>query len=286
MGRALLLGRLDGKVALITGGARGQGRSHALTFAREGAEVAVCDLAPEGSADALRSVPYPLASAEDLEETRRAVEALGRGCLAVRADVRSSAQMRGAAEQTVERFGKVDVLVANAGIESFGTAHELTEEQWDEMLAVNLTGVWKSCRAVIPHMIERGRGAILITSSIAGLKGLANQAHYCAAKHGVVGLMRSLAIELAPHGIRVNTVHPSSVDTPIIKNQAMYTLFSGGRLDATLDEVTSAFRDLNLLDTPWMEPEDISHAMVYLASDEARYVTGTTFTIDAGLMAK
>lgn len=274
-------GKLEGKVALITGGARGQGRSHALAFSREGAKVVICDVAEQ-----LPTVPYPLASEDDLSRTARMVEETGGECLAVRADVRDGAKMREVVERGVSEFGGVDVLVANAGIESFGAACELTDEQWDEMLAVNLTGVWKSCRAVIPHMMERGSGVVLITSSIAGLRGLSNQAHYCAAKHGVVGLMRSMAIELAPHGIRVNTVHPSSVDTPIIKNQAMYTLFGGGREDATLEEVTPAFRDLNLMDTPWMQPEDISNAMLFLASDDARYVTGTTFTVDAGLMAK
>ena len=275
------MGKLDGKVALITGGARGQGRSHALTFAREGAETIVCDVA-----EGLTTVPYPLASAGELADTARMVEDLGRRCLAVQADVRDSEGMRGVVERAISEFGRIDILLANAGIESFGTAWELTDEQWDEMIAVNLTGVWKSCRAVAPHMIERRAGVILITSSIAGLKGLANQAHYCAAKHGVVGLMRALAIELAPYGIRVNTVHPSSVDTPIIKNQATYTLFSGGEPGATLEEVTPAFRALNLLDTPWMEPQDISNAMLWLASDDARYVTGATLPIDAGLLAR
>lgn len=275
------MGKLDGKVALITGGARGQGRSHALTFAREGAEIIVCDVA-----EGLPTVPYPLATGEDLAGTARMVEDLGRRCLAARADVRDGEGMRGVVARAISEFGRVDILVANAGIESFGAAWELTEEQWDEMISVNLTGVWKSCRAVAPHMIERRTGVILITSSIAGLKGLANQAHYCAAKHGVVGLMRALAIELAPHGIRVNTVHPSSVDTPIIKNRAMYTLFSGGKPDATLEEVTPAFRALNLLDTPWMEPQDVSNAMLWLASDDARYVTGATIPVDAGLLAK
>ncbi len=275
------MGKLDGKVVLITGGARGQGRSHALTFAREGAEIVVCDVA-----DGLPTVPYPLASPGDLADTARMVEDLDRRCLAIQADVRDSAGMRGVVERAISEFGHVDILLANAGIESFGEAWELTDEQWDEMIAVNLTGVWKSCRAVAPHMIERRAGVILMTSSIAGLKGLANQAHYCAAKHGVVGLMRGLAIELAPYGIRVNTVHPSSVDTPIIKNQAMYTLFSGGKPDATLEEVTPAFRALNLMDTPWMEPQDISNAMLWLASDDARYVTGATLPVDAGLMVK
>jgi SDR family mycofactocin-dependent oxidoreductase len=268
-------------VALITGGARGQGRSHALTFAREGAKIIVCDIA-----DQLPTVPYPLANTEDLDETARMVEDLDRRCLAVQADVSDSDQMQGVVEQAISEFGHIDILLANAGIEGFGEAWELTDEQWDEMIAVNLTGVWKSCRAVVPHMIERRTGVILITSSTAGLKGLANQAHYCAAKHGVVGLMRALAIELAPHGIRVNTVHPGSVDTPIIKNQAMYTLFSGGEPNATLEEVTPAFRELNLLDIPWMEPQDISNAMLWLASDDARYVTGATLTVDAGMTVK
>ncbi len=275
------MGKLDGKVALITGGARGQGRSHALTFAREGAEIIVCDVA-----DQLPTTPYLLGSTEDLADTARKVEDLGRRCLAIQADVRDSDQMRGVVERGISEFGHIDSLLANAGIQSFGEAWELTDEQWDEMIGVNLTGVWKSCKAVVPHMIERRAGVILITSSIAGLRGLANQAHYCASKHGVVGLMRALAIELAPYGIRVNTVHPSSVDTPIIKNQAMYTLFSGGKPDATLEEVRSAFRELNLLDVPWMEPQAISNAMLWLASDEARYVTGATLPVDAGLLVK
>lgn len=268
-------------MVLITGGARGQGRSHALAFARGGADVVVCDVAEQ-----LPTAPYPLATKEDLAETARLLGELGGRCLAVKADVRDGRQMRGVVERAVREFGRVDVLLANAGIESFGKAWELTEEQWDEMVSVNLTGVWKSCKAVIPHMIGRRAGVIVITSSIAGLKGLAHEAHYCAAKHGVVGLMRCLAIELAPYGIRVNTVHPSSVDTPIIKNQAMYTLFSGGDPNATLEEVTPAFRALNLLDVPWMEPQDISNAVLWLASDEARYVTGVTLPVDAGLMVK
>ena len=275
------MGKLDGKVALITGGARGQGRSHALTFAREGAKVVICDVAEQ-----IPTAPYPLASVEELHETARMVEETGGRCVAVQADVRDSGQMKQAAERAISEFGRIDILLANAGIESFGPSWELTDEQWDEMLDVNLTGAFKSCRAVIPHMIERKAGVILITSSVAGLRGLSNQAHYCAAKHGVVGLMRSLALELAPHGIRVNTVHPSSVDTPIIKNQAMYTLFSGGDPNATLEDVTPAFRELNLQDVPWMEPGDISNAMLWLASDEARYVTGTALPVDAGLMAK
>lgn len=276
------MGKLEGRVALITGGARGQGRAHALALAREGADVVLCDLAAQ-----LPTVPYPLATPEDLETTRRLVEGQGRRCLALTADVRSGEQMRAVVARAMAELGRLDILLANAGIESYGRAWELSDEQWDEMIGVCLTGVWQSCKAAIPPMIAGGRGgAIVITSSVAGLRGLANDAHYCAAKHGVVGLMRALAIELAPHAIRVNSIHPSSVNTPIIRNQATYTLFSGGRPDATAEEVLPAFQALNLLPIPWMEPEDISSAVLWLVSDEARYVTGITLPIDAGLLAK
>jgi len=271
-----------GKVAIITGGARGQGRAHALAMARAGASIVVCDIAAQ-----LPTAPYALATPADLAETRRLVEALGRPCLAVQADVRDGAAMRALADQAMERFGRVDLLVANAGIESFGRAWELSDAQWDELIGVNLTGVWQCCKASIPHMIagERG-GAIVIISSIAGLKPLANNAHYCASKHALVGLMRTLALELAPYGIRVNSVHPSSVNTPIIRNQAMYTLFSGGDPAASEAEALPAFRALNLLPIPWMEPEDIASAVLWLVSDAARYVTGVALPIDAGLMLK
>jgi SDR family mycofactocin-dependent oxidoreductase len=273
---------LGGKVAIITGGARGQGRAHALALARAGADLVVCDIATQ-----LPTVPYALATPEDLEETRRQVEALGRRCLAVRADVRDGEAMRALAAQALEALGRVDILIANAGIESFGRAWELSDAQWDEMIGVNLTGVWQSCKAAIPPMIAGGRGgAIVITSSIAGLKPLANNAHYCASKHALVGLMRTLALELAPHGIRVNSIHPSTVDTPIVRNQAMYTLFSGGDPAATEADALPAFRALNLLPIPWMAPEDIANAALWLVSDAARYVTGVALPVDAGLLLK
>jgi SDR family mycofactocin-dependent oxidoreductase len=273
---------LGGKVAIITGGARGQGRAHALALARAGADLVVCDIAAQ-----LPTVPYALATPEDLEETRRQVEALGRRCLAVRADVRDGEAMRALAAQALEALGRVDILIANAGIESFGRAWELSDAQWDEMIGVNLTGVWQSCKAAIPPMIAGGRGgAIVITSSIAGLKPLANNAHYCASKHALVGLMRTLALELAPHGIRVNSIHPSTVDTPIVRNQAMYTLFSGGDPAATEADALPAFRALNLLPIPWMAPEDIANAALWLVSDAARYVTGVALPVDAGLLLK
>ena len=277
------MGRLDGKVAVITGGARGQGRSHALTLAREGASIVVCDICEQ-----LPTVGYPMATEADMDETVRMVEDLDRRCVAVRADVRSGEQMRAVAERAMSEFGRIDILCGNAGISSsYGNAWEITDEQWDETIAVNLTGVWQSCKAVIPHMISGGNGgAIIITSSAAGLKGFANSAHYVATKHGVVGLMRTLAIELAPHSIRVNSIHPTVVDTPMVMNDLIFSLFSGGKAGATLEDAKPAMDAMNLLPIPWVEAQDISNAVLFLASDEARYVTGVTLSVDAGFNIK
>lgn len=274
------MGKLDGRVALITGGARGQGRSHALRLASEGADIAVCDIiAP------LQTTPYPSATQADLEETVRRVRELGRRCLALQADVRDGAQMQRVVEQTLAALGKIDILVANAGIVSYARAWELTEQQWDEVIDVNLKGVWLATRAVIPHMIERRSGRIICIASAAGLHGFANLAHYTAAKHGVIGLVRALAIELAPYMITVNAVCPAVVNTDIVMNPATYRLFAGGK-EATLEEVTPVFRQLNLLPVPWIEPEDVSGAVLWLASDDARYVTGIALPVDAGFLTK
>lgn len=270
------MGKLDGKVAVITGGARGQGRSHALTFAREGAEVAVCDIDEQ-----LATVPYPLASRDDLAETARLVRETGRACLAMKADVRSGAQMRAFAEACVARFGRVDIVAANAGILSLAPATwELTDEQWQQMIDVNLTGVWQTCKAFVPPMISAGHGgSIVLTSSIAGLKGVAGCTHYTAAKHGVVGLMRTLAWELAPHGIRVNTIHPTGVDSPMSNNDFFARWLKENPV------LGDAMRG-NLIDVDALPAQDISNAMLWLASDEARYVTGVTLPVDAGFMIK
>ncbi|MDI3341336.1 MAG: mycofactocin-coupled SDR family oxidoreductase [Sphaerobacter sp.] len=265
------MGKLDGKVAIITGGARGQGRSHALTLAREGADIVVCDIAAQ-----IDTVPYPMATPADLEETVRLVEDLDRRCIAVQADVRDGAQMRAVAERAMGEFGRIDILLANAGIAGFASAWELTDEQWNDMIAVNLTGVWQSCKAVIPHMIAGGRGgSIVITSSTAGLKGFAGSAHYVATKHGVVGLMRTLAIELAPYNIRVNTVHPTGVNTPMVVNDYMREVLAASPQALT-----------NLLPVEMVEPVDISNAILWLVSDDARYVTGVTLPVDAGFTVK
>ena len=277
-----MTGRLDGKVALISGGARGQGRSHAVTLAREGADIVVFDICTQ-----IPGVPYEMARPEQLDETAQMVEDLDRRVIAIQADVRDTAAMEAVVKTALAEFGQIDIVVANAGIATFAPAWEITDEDWDLELSVNLTGVFKTVRAAIPSMIERGAGgSIILTSSTAGLRGYANLMHYNAAKHGVVGIMRTLAVELAPYMIRVNSVHPAGTNTPIMNNQAMYTLFAGGKPDATREDATAELLKLNLLPVAWIEPEDISNAVLWLASSDSRYVTGSTVAIDAGLLAK
>lgn len=272
------MGRLDKKVAFITGAARGQGRSHALRLAEEGASIIAVDVCGP-----VQTVPYATATEADLAETVKLVEAKDRRILARKADVRDLASLQKVVDEGIREFGGIDIVSANAGIFSFGPAWELTEEQWQHMLDVNLTGVWKTCKAVIPSMIKRGRGgSIVLTSSTAGLIAYGNSAHYVAAKHGVTGLMRTLAIELAPHNIRVNSIHPTTVKTDMILNEATYKLFLPGTKDPTEKDAAAAFTGMNALKIPWVDPVDISNALLFLASDEGRYVTGTTQVIDAG----
>lgn len=267
---------LDGRVAMITGGARGQGRNHALRLAEDGADIVVCDIARS-----LASVPYSLAGEEDLDETVRLVEQRDRRCLAIKADVRDSAAMEHLASRTMEEFGRIDIVVANAGILSLSeTTWDITDEQWEEMIGVNLTGVWKTCRAMIPAMLTGRRGgAIVITSSIAGLKGIAGCTHYTAAKHGVVGLMRTLARELAPESIRVNTIHPTGVDSPMSNNDYFTTWLKEH------PELADPMR-ANMMPVDALGLHDISSAVAWLVSDEARWVTGVALPIDAGFLLK
>jgi len=272
------MGRVQGKVAFITGAARGQGRSHAVRLAAEGADIVAVDVCAD-----LPTVPYDLGRDEDLAETAELVEKEGRACLTARADVRDLAALRAAVRAAMDRFGRLDVLVANAGILSFGRTWELPEETWSEMIGVNLDGVWKTIRAAVPAMIEAGHGgSVIVTSSNAGKRGLANLPHYSAAKHGVVGLCKTLAVEGAEYGIRANTVHPTTVGTRMALNDATYRVFFPGVEAPSKRRIDEGFQSLNLLPVPYIDPMDVSHAVVYLASDESRYVTGSQLYVDAG----
>ena len=279
-----MAGRMEGKVAFITGAARGQGRSHAVRLAEEGADIVAVDIC----ADIDTVTPfYPLATEEELAETVRAVEALDRRIVARRADVRDLDALQTAFDEGLAELGRIDTVVANAGIATYGRAWELTAEQWRDMIDVNLTGVFHTAKVAIPAMIDAGRGgSILFTSSIGGLKGIQHVAHYVAAKHGIVGLMRTLANELAPYSIRVNTIHPTNVDTIMIQNPGTWGMFAPGDPEPTAEKAMPGFRSLNGLPVPWVEPRDISNAVLFLASDEARYVTGVTFPVDAGAYVK
>ena len=273
------VGRVEGKVAFITGAARGQGRSHALRLAQEGADIIAVDICKD-----VHSIPYAGSTEADLAETVKQVEALDRRIIARPADVRDLSALQAVADEGLSEFGHIDIVSANAGVLSFGPGIELTEDVWQTMLDINLTGVWKTVRATAPAMVERGQGgSIILTSSVAGLVAYLNFAHYVSAKHGVVGLMRALAVELAPHMIRVNTVHPTTTDTPMVHNPALYEVF--GQPGASRDDVREAFKSLNSLPVPWVDPVDISNAVLFLASDESRYVTGLTMTVDAGATA-
>ena len=275
-------GRLAGRVALVTGAARGQGRSHAVRLAEEGADVVAIDLLED-----IASVPYHLATKADLDETARLVEAAGREVLCTRADVRDFDEVKEVAAEAAERFGRLDIVCANAGIVSYAPGDALSEQAWSDVIAVNLTGVWHTLKACVPHMVSAGHGgSIVITSSMAGLKGLANTAHYTAAKHGVVGLMKVFATELAPQRIRVNCVHPTSVNTEMLHNEATYNLFRPGLEHATLEDAMDGFHFVNSMPTPWVEPADVSDAVAWLASDESRFVTGISLPVDAGFLLR
>ena len=270
--------RLRDKVAVITGAARGQGRSHALRLAEEGADIIAIDVCAP-----IASTRYPGATEDDLAETGRLVEKLGRRVVTSRADVRDLDALTAAIDEGAATLGRLDIVAANAGIFSSSPAVDLDPRAWTDMIDINLTGVWHTCRAAIPHLTGGGRGgSIVITSSVAGLKGVPNMAAYAAAKHGVVGLMRTLALELAPHRIRVNTLHPTQVNTPMIHNEAMYQLFLPDVAHPTTEQFAAVSRSHQPLGVDWVESEDVSNALLFLASDEARYITGTALPVDAG----
>jgi len=264
------MGKLDGKVAFITGAARGQGRSHAIRLAEEGADIIAVDICRDYG-----TVPYPMATPDDLAETVKTVEALDRRIVATQADVRDSGALKAAVDDGVAQLGRLDIVSANAGICTVQPWDEVTPAVWQDTLDTNLTGVWNTMVVSVPHLIAAGGGSIICTSSTAGIKGLPYLAPYVAAKHGVVGIARTMANELASHKIRVNTVHPTGVDTPMGTGLGGLEALIGR--DPNLGPIY-----MNTLPVEIVDPRDISNAVLFLASDEARYVTGLEFTVDAG----
>lgn len=272
--------RLTNRVVLITGAARGLGKACALRLADEGAALVLADIGR-----AVETVPYPGASGEQLETTAHEARERGASVVTAVADVRDGGQLTRAVEEGTKTLGPIDGLVAAAGIDSWGKSWELTDVQWDAMLDVNLSGVWKAARAVAPAMIERRYGSMVFISSVLGHKPNVDFAHYTAAKHGVVGLARNMALELAPHGVRVNTVDPTSVNTDMIMNQ-LYLDRAVGHQGATIEEAQARLGMWNALPIPWIEPVDVANAVLFLLSDEARYITGVSLPVDAGAMLK
>ena len=264
---------LKNKLAFITGAAHGQGRAVALALAAEGVHVVAFDLAKT-----LSYPGYELGSNQELETLKTACEALGVQCLTVPGDVRNDDDIRRAVEATQNQFPTIDILFNNAGICAYGLAHELTEDAWDAMLDINLKGAWLVARRIIPVMMAQKSGVIINNSSIAGLRGMNRLSHYAASKWGLVGLTKSWALELAPYNVRVNSIHPTGVNTPM--NDGLAALEG-----ATPQEIAERSAG-NLLPVPWVEPEDVAAMVLFLVSDGARYVTGSQFVLDAGLLTR
>lgn len=278
------MARLEGKVAFITGAARGQGRAHAVRFAQEGADIIAVDALTD-----VETVGYPMATQQDMDDTVRQVEALDRRILASKVDVRDGAAVKQAVDDGVAQLGRLDVVVANAGIASFAPAEEMSQQMWDDMIDINLSGVFRSVQPCIAHLRRNeDGGAIVLISSVAGLRGVLNIVHYSAAKHGLVGMMKTLAMELAQYRIRVNTVHPTNVDTPMIQNEFTRAVFFPEREPSTItkEEAEPAFAETNLLPIAWVAPEEISEAILFLVSDTGRHITGISLPVDAGYAIK
>ncbi|KXF52254.1 3-ketoacyl-ACP reductase [Rhodococcus sp. SC4] len=274
---------LSGKVALITGAARSQGRSHAVTLARAGADIIAVDIN-----DAVEGVRYPAATPADLAETGRLVKEAGSRVVTRQVDVRDRAALRDAVDEGVAELGGLDVVVANAGIlNEIAPSWQLGVDQWQTMLDVNLTGVWHTTSVAVPHLVDRGRGgSVILISSTAGLRGIPNVAHYNAAKHGVVGLARTLANELALHRIRVNTIHPTNVRTIMIDNDVTPAVYRPDLQSPTFDDAQEVLTKINMWDVPWIESVDVSNAVLFLASEMARYITGIALPVDLGMSQK
>jgi SDR family mycofactocin-dependent oxidoreductase len=275
------MGSAEGKVALITGAARGQGRSHAVRFAREGADIVAIDFA--GSID---TVSYPMATERDLQETARLVEEHDRRVLALTADVRDQAAVQKAVAEALDAFGRIHIVSANAGILSYNAAPDVTPGQWHDTIDVNLHGVWHTVQAVMPSMIAARSGVIVLTSSLVGLRPAAHALPYVTAKSALVGMTKALALELGPHNIRVNSVHPTTVGTDMVLNDTTYRLFRPDLDNPTREDCEKAFASTQVLPVPYIEARDVTAAVVWLCSDEARYITGVNLPIDAGAAIK
>ncbi|MGV0793806.1 mycofactocin-coupled SDR family oxidoreductase [Mycolicibacterium sp. XJ1819] len=276
-------GRVAGKVAFVTGAARGQGRSHTVRLAEEGADIIAVDIC-RGFADSTA----PAATPEDLAETADLVKNLDRRVVTAEVDVRDYDALKAAVDSGVEQLGRLDIVVANAGIGTTGRKlHKISDDRWDETIDVNLGGVWKTVKAAVPHLLAGGRGgSVILTSSVGGTKAYPQVGHYIAAKHGVVGLMRTFAVELGQHSIRVNSVHPTHVCTPLLMNEQTYRMFRPDLPDPGPDDLAPICQSFHFLPIPWVEPVDISNAVLFLASEEARYITGVTLPVDAGSLLK
>ena len=278
-----MTGRVEGKVAFITGAARGQGRAHAVRLAREGADIIAVDICKQ-----IDSVQIPLSTPEDLAETADLVKGHNRRIYTAEVDVRDYDALKAAVDAGVEQMGRLDIIIANAGIGNGGATLDKTSElDWTDMIDVNLGGVWKTVKAGVPHILAGGRGgSIILTSSVGGLKAYPHTGHYVAAKHGVVGLMRTFAVELGAQNIRVNSVHPTDVNTPLFMNEGTMKLFRPDLENPGPDDMKVVGQLMHTLPIGWVEPEDIANAVLSLASDEARYITGVTLPVDAGVLVK
>ncbi len=274
------MGRVSGKVAFITGAARGQGRSHAVRLAEEGADIIAVDLC-----DDVAEMPYPGGTEAELAETARLVEAAGRRVVTRKADVRSLEQLQEAVDAGVAELGRLDVVVANAGVlTAVGPFDQMSEAAFTDLIDINLTGVWRTVKVAMPHLRASGPGgSIILTSSSAGLRASRHTVHYVAAKTGLLGMMRTMALELGPEMIRVNSVLPTQVDTPMIDNEFMWRRARPDLENPGRAELEAASLARMAMPVPWVDPVDISHAVLFLASEESTYVTGLAMTVDAGI---
>ncbi|HEX5253671.1 MAG TPA: mycofactocin-coupled SDR family oxidoreductase [Mycobacterium sp.] len=278
-----MAGRVEGKVAFISGAARGQGRSHAVRLAQEGADIIAIDVCGP-----IENLAYPHSTPEDLAETADLVKNLDRRIVTAQVDVRHYDALKAAVDSGVEQLGRLDIIVANAGIGTFGNKlHKIGEQIWQDMIDVNLSGVWHTVKAGVPHILAGGRGgSVVLTGSVGSHKAMAYTGHYIAAKHGVLGLMRAFAVELGQHSIRVNSVHPSQVNTPMTMNDITFRLFRPDLENPGPEDFAPFSQMTHTMPVPWVEAVDISNAVLFLASDESRYITGVSLPVDAGALLK